>query len=86
MLPEAGTVCDVNRNPFPILEDSIETDMGYRGNIQEDQTKLAVLVDKDNGATGDDEELLFAAMELSKMPFIPHARLAINPAGVGSCR
>jgi hypothetical protein len=88
VLPEAGTVCDVNGNgnPFPILGDGIETDMGDRGNTQEGQTKLALLVDTDHDATGNDQELLSAAMELSKVPFIPQARFALNSAGVESCR
>lgn len=79
-------MCDVNGNPFPIPEDGVKTDVGDSGNIQEDQTKLADLVDTDNDATEDDQELLSAAIELSKMPFIPYARLAINTAGVKSCR
>jgi hypothetical protein len=83
VLPEAGTVCDVNGNPFPIFGDSIETDMGDRGNTQEGQTKL---VDTDYDAKGNDQELLSAAIELSKVPFIPQARFALNSAGVESCR
>ncbi|KAF8171854.1 TAP-like protein-domain-containing protein [Pholiota molesta] len=53
----------------------------------EGQTKLALLVDTDYDATGNDQELLSAAIELSKVPFIPQARSAnLNSAGVESCR